>query len=1564
MNYKLLHLMLMSLLVLFCEKATAQSVYAGSLSEHDANAPVGWAMVDGSVTGGNDQDPVTVTTKDELISALSGAASKTIYVSGTLTFTGSEVITNVQNKTIYGLPSSILQNPTHSATASESGILTFKNCSNIILRNLTFKAAGAYDIDGKDNLTLQNCNYMWVDHCDFQDGVDGNFDCNNGSDHICVSWCRFRYLIDPWSGGSGGSNDHRFSDLWGGGDSASGDEGKLNTTFVNCWWDEGCKQRMPRIRFGKVHILNCLYSSTSADYCVGGGYKSNVYIEKCAFTSLQAQSNPWMNFATSGSYTDYNYTLTGCTGADDAQNHSGDIDYFVPADTYTYTAYESSLVESVVSNATNGAGATLTYYPVTAKWDFQNQIPASITNVNIQGTNEGDVASDVTGIVMHVISTGGKLAYNSSGYAQFNSNTTIQVPVKTTSDVVTVVSYPGQSKYTVGGEDATGHDTFTHTAVKAEVTKGYVEITPTENSTAYLYSIQVVQNAPSSGPVVVTGEEASATFAFDLGTLGQKATFSNNDYFISSNVELGSNMSYFGTRSISSMDFTCIQPVVTTSTTVGENDYVKFLIRPKAGLKFTPTKVSLKASKVGTDNGTLDLKWQNTDNTMVVLANGVTPQRNNATPAYSSLEYTAQLSGATAGEGTCGLVVYIYGKLANNKQMCLRDIVIEGTLSGTEQETPVLASFEINGTEYSVDQVFGEGYEADLELSKTNTMVSSTNPLTNVTATTGTVGTITYVGDDTQCKVTIPMTLNSTSIDYVLNVSQKPDYTLTYYDTDGTTSMGTQLVEKGATIGAFDINYATATAADGYAVRGWFKSTTGGEKYKTTDVVTGNLSLYAVATEIEVASNSKTYTFNLNDPYFYAEDHEAFSPQAGALCKYHDNTHGWSAYNGDKIDLLVGAKATISIAVCKYGNGTNLLVKKGDTTLATLDGMSSTDGDVVSYNYEGEAGTLTLEMVASGEMYIHNVKIINTSETNYTKVGQWYMVKKGDVSSFTEVLAIVNSTNGSTSAVRSFIFLPNGTYNLGTATKTQISGHNISIIGENRDGVIIKNRPEAESINATATLWNTGTNNYLQDLTLDCIAPNSGSAERGVCLMDEGNKTICKNVKLAGRQDSYYCHNNSGQFYFEDGVIEGTVDYICGNGDVYFNRTKLYNVERASGSDVIAAPNTPHNFGYIFNNCTIDGHSSQDGVYSLGRPWAESGTKCLYVNTTMQQAPLAAGWTDWSPEHAVSQFAEYNSVDGTGAAISLASRKTSFNSVENTPVITAAEAASYMVDKVNWDNSWAPATLMTLFDAPTVSVSGTTASWDAVAGATAYALYKDGALVGITTDTEYTVDGSGTYTLRVANSMGGFGAVTGTTPTVSPTIGATGYASFSCSHALDFSSASGVKAYVATAISDGKLMMTKVTGAVPANTGLFLQKDGEGAISIPVVPTASAPATNLLKPSVDKTVVAASTDGAYHYVFALQGGSVGFYNLTNPTNLPAGKAYLETTAAVSSPVLMLDFGGTTSINEELRMKSEEFLSGESVAREATAPVYNLAGQRVAQPTKGLYIVNGRKVIIK
>lgn len=249
--------------------------------------PGGFSCLTKAPTGGEGGGSVVVTTVGELSAALKRTEPLVIYVKGDITFTNILSVKSC-DKTLLGLSGSKLVSAQRDAATS--GILAFKQGStNLILRNLTFESAGAYDCDGRDNLCIDGTTRIWVDHCDFQDGVDGNFDCKNASDEITVSWCRFRYLKAPLAGGSGGSADHRFSNLWGSGDSQVQDRGHLRTTFLGCWWDEGCKDRMPRVRFGQVHIANCLYSSSATSHCIGLGYEANVRVERSVFSHIAKQ---------------------------------------------------------------------------------------------------------------------------------------------------------------------------------------------------------------------------------------------------------------------------------------------------------------------------------------------------------------------------------------------------------------------------------------------------------------------------------------------------------------------------------------------------------------------------------------------------------------------------------------------------------------------------------------------------------------------------------------------------------------------------------------------------------------------------------------------------------------------------------------------------------------------------------------------------------------------------------------------------------------------------------------------------------------------------------------------------------------------------------------------------------------------------------------------------------------------------------------------------------------------------------------------------------------------------
>lgn len=327
----------------------------------------GWASVDGMTNGSRNQNPVVVTTYEELKKQLhrDDSIPRTIYVKGKIQFPRAIKVANVKNKTIYGLPGSALVNNKYTINSDSTGILTLDGCHNIIIRNVTFMGPGAFDRDNKDNLDIRRTDHVWVDHCDFQDGMDGNFDIAKGSDLITVSWCRFRYLIKPWPVLKEDKNedhtmDHRFSNLIGSSDKDSlNDEGKLRITFADCWWDEGCRNRMPMARYGLIHVYNCLYSSSVASTCLNVRFRSNVYAENCAFTTKNAQKKAWKGIAPDKNNNTYNLTLKGCLGVPDIQTRNGDRDYWNPADYYSYQLMPAIMVAMKVGDENAGAGATL-----------------------------------------------------------------------------------------------------------------------------------------------------------------------------------------------------------------------------------------------------------------------------------------------------------------------------------------------------------------------------------------------------------------------------------------------------------------------------------------------------------------------------------------------------------------------------------------------------------------------------------------------------------------------------------------------------------------------------------------------------------------------------------------------------------------------------------------------------------------------------------------------------------------------------------------------------------------------------------------------------------------------------------------------------------------------------------------------------------------------------------------------------------------------------------------------------------------------------------------------------
>ena len=272
----------------------------------------------------------------------------------------------------------------------------------------------------------------------------------------------------------------------------------------------------------------------------------------------------------------------------------------------------------------------------------------------------------------------------------------------------------------------------------------------------------------------------------------------------------------------------------------------------------------------------------------------------------------------------------------------------------------------------------------------------------------------------------------------------------------------------------------------------------------------------------------------------------------------------------------------------------------------------------------------------------------------YDVTTKTFNVGEGNVEQLRNAIIKANEMGGNTT-----IYLPNGTYDLSSDINTEIKADNIAIVGESRDGVIIKNRPTKEGLDKTATLKNSSTGLYLQNLTIQCDAPYNPitKAERGVALWDRGTKTICKNVYLKGKQDTYYSNGAEGMIaYFEGGKIEGAVDFICGSGNVFFNSVILNVIEtnHISSGGCIAAPSTYESEkGYVFANCLITAASSQKDTYNLARGWQNSPA-AIFVLAKFEGNPSSKYWGDDINALTSRRFAAYGtSAKNDAGAISI-----------------------------------------------------------------------------------------------------------------------------------------------------------------------------------------------------------------------------------------------------------------------------------------------------------------------
>lgn len=163
--------------------------------------------------------------------------------------------------------------------------------------------------------------------------------------------------------------------------------------------------------------------------------------------------------------------------------------------------------------------------------------------------------------------------------------------------------------------------------------------------------------------------------------------------------------------------------------------------------------------------------------------------------------------------------------------------------------------------------------------------------------------------------------------------------------------------------------------------------------------------------------------------------------------------------------------------------------------------------------------------------------------------------------------------------------------------------------------------------------------------------------------------------------------------------------------------------------------------------------------------------------------------------------------------------------------------------------------------------------------------------------------------------------------------------------ALDFSSVEGLTAYIVSSI-EGGLINLRAVKKIPAGTGVVVAGEPK-TYNVPVIASADDVGVNLL---IGVTSDYEAQEG--DYVLAYIDEVRGFFPAEDGLKIPAGKAYLHIGGSNAQSFLPLD-NETTGIGALL-------MNNEKVKKE----IFSLSGQRVSQPKKGLYIIGGRKVVVK
>ena len=283
---------------------------------------------------------------------------------------------------------------------------------------------------------------------------------------------------------------------------------------------------------------------------------------------------------------------------------------------------------------------------------------------------------------------------------------------------------------------------------------------------------------------------------------------------------------------------------------------------------------------------------------------------------------------------------------------------------------------------------------------------------------------------------------------------------------------------------------------------------------------------------------------------------------------------------------------------------------------------------------------------------------------------------RGDYRNIADVLEVLKDKDPTKTVT---VYIRNGFYKEKLELDSTVQ--NVHFIGESKERTIINYDDHANIDNMrtfrTYTFKIGGRDFLFENLTFENTALQLGQA---VAVHLTGDRTVFKNCRFLGNQDTIYAGEAGSRYYFEACHIEGTTDFIFGPATAYFYRCDIL----CKKNSYITAPNTSESikYGFILDECTIHIDDGVTNVF-LGRPWRPFGMT-LFKNCYLPAEIDPLGWDNWRNEEneKTARFMEFKN-NGEGANHQ--------NRVKWSRVLTPQEAQDYTLYQVlAGDDHWNP----------------------------------------------------------------------------------------------------------------------------------------------------------------------------------------------------------------------------------------------------------------------------------